>query len=227
MLLPARARWQAGTRYMTVLLAGATGLVGSRVLDLLFAAGTAVVAVTRRATGKSAATLTEVIVDFAALPPLPTAQVAICALGTTIRIAGSQAAFRAVDHDAVLAFARAAQVAGTTHFILISAVGASAASPVFYSRVKGEVERDCAALGFLRLDILQPGLILGPRAERRPAEALFQGLAPMLNPLLLGGFDKFAGIHADSIAAAIVALSSRSANGQFLHQNAAIRSLAK
>ena len=116
---------------MTVLIAGATGLVGSRVLVRLLATDTPVVAVARRSTGHNAAQLQEIIADFSSLPALPSADVAICTLGTTIRIAGSQAAFRAVDYDAVLAFAQAARAAGARHFILVSSVGASAASPVF------------------------------------------------------------------------------------------------
>ncbi len=203
---------------MTVLLAGATGLVGSRVLGL----HGDIVPVGRRATGVAG----EVVADFAALPPLPSARVAISALGTTIRAAGSQAAFRAVDHDAVLAFAKAAQAAGVRHFIVITAVGADASSGVFYARVKGEVERDLAALGFDRLDILQPGLILGPRAERRPVEALFQWLAPLLNPLLMGALSKFGGISADAVARAVAALCDRREPGRHVHQNRAIAALA-
>ena len=210
---------------MTVLLAGATGLVGSLVLDALVAAGVPVVAVTRRATGKSAPQLTEIIDDFAALPVLPRADVAVCALGTTIAKAGSQAAFRAVDYDAVLAFARAAKAAGVRQFILVSSVGSSAKSPVFYSRVKGEVERDVAGLGFARFDIIQPGLILGPRAERRPAEALFQAAAPVLGLLLWGAADRYAGIAAATVAGAIAALVGVKGAGQFVHQNSAMRGL--
>ena len=203
---------------MTLLLAGATGLVGSRVLALR----RDIVPVGRRATGVAG----EILADFAALPLLPPALVAISALGTTIRAAGSQAAFRAVDHDAVLAFARAAQAAGARHFIVITAVGADAASGVFYSRVKGEVERDLAALGFDRLDIVQPGLILGARAERRPVEALFQWLTPVLNPLLVGGLGKYGGIGADVVARAVAALCDRSEPGRFVHQNRGIAALA-
>lgn len=203
---------------MTILLAGATGLVGSRVLALRGG----IVPVGRRATGVAG----EIVADFAALPALPPALVAVSALGTTIRAAGSQAAFRAVDHDAVLAFARSAQAAGVRHFIVITAVGADAASGVFYSRVKGEVERDLAALGFDRLDILQPGLILGPRAERRPVEALFQALAPLLGPLLIGGLDKYGGIAADAVAQAIAALCDAREAGRFVHHNRAIAALA-
>jgi uncharacterized protein YbjT (DUF2867 family) len=203
---------------MNVLLAGATGLVGSRVLALLPAA----IPIGRRATGRAG----EVVADFFALPPLSPASVAISALGTTIRAAGSQAAFRAVDYVAVMAFARAAQAAGVTHFIVITAVGADAGSRVFYSRVKGEVERDLAALGFARLDIVQPGLIIGPRAERRPVEAFFQWLAPVLNPLLLGRLDEYGGIAADAVAAAIAALTKAGGSGRHVHRNRDLRRLA-
>ena len=203
---------------MTILLAGATGLVGSRVLALRHD----IVPVGRRATGVPG----EVVADFVALPALPPALVAVSALGTTIRAVGSQAAFRAVDHAAVLAFARAAQAAGVRRFIVITAVGADAASGVFYSRVKGEVERDLAALGFARLDILQPGLNVGPRAERRPVEALFQALAPLLAPLLLGDLSKYGGISADAVARAVAALCDRTEPGRHVHQNRAIAALA-
>ena len=203
---------------MTVLLAGATGLVGSRVLALR----PDIVPVGRRATGVAG----EILADFAALSPLPPALVAVSALGTTIRAAGSQAAFRAVDHDAVLAFARAAQAAGARHFIVITAVGADAASGVFYLRVKGEVERGLAALGFDRLDIVQPGLILGPRAERRPVEAFFQRLALLLSPLFVGTLGKYGAISADALARAVAALCDRSEPGRFVHQNPDIAALA-
>jgi uncharacterized protein YbjT (DUF2867 family) len=196
---------------MTILLAGATGLVGSRLLPLLPDA----IPVGRRATGRAG----EIVADFAALPTLPPATVAISALGTTIRAAGSQAAFRAVDYDAVMAFARAAQAVGATHFIVITAVGADAGSSVFYSRVKGEVERDLRALGFARLDIVRPGLILGPRAERRPVEALLQRITPLLNPLLVGTLGKYGGIPADTVAAAIAVLVGAGGIGLHVHHN--------
>jgi uncharacterized protein YbjT (DUF2867 family) len=203
---------------MTILLAGATGLVGSRVLALLPDA----VPVGRRPTGRAG----EIVADFTSLPPLPAADVAISALGTTIRAAGSRPAFRAVDYDAVLDFARAAKVAGVQHFIVITAVGAKADARVFYSHVKGEVERDLGKLGFARLDIVQPGLILGPRSERRPLESFFQWLTPLLNPLLVGSFDKYGGIGADTVAAAIAALARAGGGGRHVHQNRDLHRLA-
>ena len=104
------------------------------------------------------------MVDFAALPALPPAAVALCALGTTIRDAGSQAAFRAVDHDAVVAFARAAKAAGVRRFGMVSALGAEPRSSNFYSRVKGEAEAAVATLGFDAVVIARPSLLLGDRS---------------------------------------------------------------
>lgn len=163
-----------------------------------------------------------VVADFDDLPPLPEAQIAVCALGTTRAKAGSDAAFRAVDHDAVLAFARAAQAAGVTHFILVSSVGADPNSRLLYPRIKGEVEAALTAMAFTRLDILQPGLLIGPRAERRPVERFLQWAAPamdMVMPRAMGS------LPAGAVAGAILALISRGEPGVFRHTNRAIASL--
>ena len=116
------------------------------------------------------------IVDFAALPALPPATQAFCCLGTTLKVAGSQAAFRAVDLDAVLAFARAARQAGATRLAVVSALGANPQSASFYSRVKGEMEAAVAKLGFDCLVIARPSLLAGDRhtlgQAARPAEQL-------------------------------------------------------
>lgn len=104
------------------------------------------------------------VVDFAALPPLPHAEAAFCCLGTTIKVAGAQEAFRAVDLDAVLSFARAAQRAGVKRFAVVSSLGASEASPAFYNRIKGEMEAELGRLGFLRLVVARPSLLAGNRS---------------------------------------------------------------
>lgn len=119
-----------------------------------------------------------------AMPDLPRVDTAICALGTTMAVAGSQAAFRAVDYDAVLAFAQAARRAGAKRFGLISALGADAGSAVFYNRIKGEAEQAVSQLGFKHLVIARPSLLLGDRSAlgqaTRPTEAFAQWLAPVL-----------------------------------------------
>jgi uncharacterized protein YbjT (DUF2867 family) len=127
-------------------------------------------------------------VDFAALPPLPAAGQAWCCLGTTLRQAGSRAAFRAVDFDAVLAFARAAQAAGARRFAVVSSLGASARALGFYSRVKGEMEAAVAALGFDSVVIARPSLLVGDRAAlgqpARTAEYLALRLGAPLAALM-------------------------------------------
>lgn len=211
---------------MTVLLAGATGLVGGKLLSGLLAKGQPVVCVGRRASGTVHPQLVDMLVDFAALPPLPQAETAICALGTTIATAGSRDAFRAVDHDAVLAFLLASRKAGARHAVLITAVGSDPAAAAFYSRVKGEAEVGARAMGFEQLDLIRPGLILGARAESRPMEDLMQRLAPVLNPLLVGGLTQFGAIPARTIATAIIRLSGTAVPGVHIHGNTQLRQLA-
>ena len=171
------------------LLAGASGLVGGRLLQHLLAdpAFERVIALGRRVPPIAHPKLDARVVDFAALPPVAATD-ASCCLGTTLRKAGSRAAFRLVDHDHAVAFAAMARAGGATRYGLVSSVGADAGSGTFYLQVKGEVEQAVAALGFAGLVICRPGLLLGPRAERRPAEALAQRLAPLLNPLLPGRY---------------------------------------
>lgn len=150
-----------------VIIAGATGLVGRDILAGLLAdpAVTVVHSLGRRKPAVQHPKLTAHVVDFAALPALPPADEVYLALGTTIKVAGSQAAFRAVDHDANLAVATAALAAGTKRAGLVSAMGADTGSKVFYSRVKGELEEALAKLPFEGLVIARPSLLAGNREE--------------------------------------------------------------
>jgi uncharacterized protein YbjT (DUF2867 family) len=106
----------------------------------------------------------------------------ICATGTTIKKAGSQEAFRSVDHDLPLSFARLAQQAGAQNFALVSSIGASVDSFFLYARVKGELERDVRQIGFHSLTILRPGIIEGQRDETRRAESLALKAFPCARP---------------------------------------------
>ncbi len=148
-----------------VIIAGATGLVGGRILaGLLADPGVAAVhSLGRKALAVQHPKLTAHVVDFAALPALPAADEVYLALGTTIKIAGSQAAFRAVDFDANLAVAKAALAAGAKRVGLVSAMGADSRSSVFYSRVKGELEDALAQLPFEGLVFARPSMLVGDR----------------------------------------------------------------
>lgn len=149
----------------SVLLAGASGLIGRELLQGLLedASVTAVHLLVRRTLPIRHAKLSQLVADFGALPALPPIDEAFIALGTTIKVAGSQEAFRAVDFDAVLATAQAAKVAGAKRLGVVSAMGADASSRIFYNRIKGETERALAALGFETLVIARPSLLVGDR----------------------------------------------------------------
>lgn len=168
----AAPRFAIAKRRRTAAVAGATGLVGRALVEALLSnSGVGEVHVLvrrelpewRKRTG-----LTQHVVDYAAgeagLAGLPPLDDAFCCLGTTIKTAGSRAAFRAVDFDAALTFARAARAAGATRLGLVSALRADAGSSVFYNRVKGELEKAVATLGYDSVLIARPSLLLGDRS---------------------------------------------------------------
>ena len=174
-----------------VMVAGATGLVGREVLAGLLADRRygAVHTLGRKPPSQKHSKLTAHVVDFARLPTLPRLDDAYIALGTTIKVAGSQAAFRAVDLDAVIAAAQAARAAGATRLGVVSAMGADARSAIFYNRIKGEAEDALRTLGFDSLVIARPSMISGDRAAlgqpgrsgehfALPLMALFKPLIP-------------------------------------------------
>jgi uncharacterized protein YbjT (DUF2867 family) len=193
----------------TALVAGASGLVGGLLLDALLEDPLyrEVCSLGRRPLPRQHPKLVQRTVDFARLEgeALPASDEAFCCLGTTIKKAGSQEAFRAVDHDAVLAFAKAARQAGAKRFLVVTALGADPRSRVFYNRVKGEVEQALQGVGFESLVILRPSLLLGERAESRPGEHVAIVLSKALGPLLrpFGGRP----IEARTVARAMRALA--------------------
>ena len=173
---------------MKLLLLGATGLVGSHVLDMAIADERIdeVIAPTRRPIPERAG-LVAPLVDFDSLPedaPWWRAEAVVCALGTTMRKAGSRKAFCRVDHHYPLQAARIARGHGVPTFVLNSAMGADPHSRYFYNRVKGELERDLRQAGFESLTFVRPGLISGEREEfrlaERVAEVALKAAAPVL-----------------------------------------------
>jgi uncharacterized protein YbjT (DUF2867 family) len=173
----------------TLLLVGATGLVGQEVLRQALADASIerVIAPTRRALELRHARLENPTVDFDALPTTAAwwqVDAVICTLGTTIKKAGSQAAFRKVDYEYPLAVARGARAHGAGAYALTSSMGAKATSRTFYLRTKGETERDLVTCGYPSLTLVRPSLIGGERGERRWEEALGLKLFAALGPVL-------------------------------------------
>lgn len=233
------SRDAAGQR--SLLLAGATGLVGGLVLRELLADASfagSIVAPTRHELALRDARLITVMQDFsrtgsdgevgAAIDQQPQAALScyISCLGTTIKTAGSRAAFIAVDRELVLRLAKVAFEHGARHAVVVSSAGASRQSANFYLRVKGEVEDAMAGIGFDRVDILRPGLLLGTRKEKRSGEAIAQVLAPLSNLLLLGTLRRYRAVAAEAVAGAIVKLTEETAPGHFIHEHDSIMALA-
>lgn len=210
---------------MRVAMIGATGLVGRQLWPLLQSRHHLLV-LGRRASGAER----EKVAPMDEWPALLSGEhldVAISTLGSTRKAAGSWEAFEAVDRHAVLAFAEAARQAGAKHFLLVSSSGADPNSRNSYLRLKGQVEEAVVSLGFERVDIVRPGLLLGHRQERRLAEGMGQALAPVLNLLLRGPLDRYSGIDAGLVARALALLADEKQPGRYRHHNRQIRALAR
>jgi len=196
----------------TALVAGATGLIGNYVLQLLLADDTwaRVVTVGRRLTPNTHEKLEQRVLDLGeleAVSDLPHTDDVFCCLGTTIKRAGSQPAFRRVDHAFVVGLGRAGLRAGASQFLLISAIGADPASRVFYSRVKGETENAIGRLHYKSTQIFRPSLLLGKRQEFRIGERIAMRAAPLFSLALIGRLRRYRPIEAETVARAMVNLA--------------------
>lgn len=206
-----------------MVIAGATGLIGAAAIDAALARGWRVIALVRDpAKVATRAGLETIKADFDDLSPLADQLKAAApkaffsALGTTIRIAGSQAAFAKVDRDYVAAFARLGIAAGAQKFALVTAVGADAASGNFYLRTKGEAEAAVRGAGFDHVEIARPSFLIGARAEHRPGEGLAVPISQALSPFLIGGLAKYRPIAGATVARALVAGLERPETGVFV-----------
>jgi len=210
---------QSGIR---VLLAGATGLVGSRCLAQLLADAdiSQVVALSRRPLEQRHPKLSVRIVDFEHLREqagVIEADAALCCLGTTYRASGSPEAFAKVDHIYVVELAKLAAARGVSRFVLVSAVGADASSPVFYNRLKGRAETEISDLPFEAVHLLRPSLLLGERPEPRPIEDWSKQLAPFWSLFAWGPFSAYRPVQAEAVAAKMVELAKSRSEGIHVH----------
>lgn len=195
---------------MKIVLWGATGLIGSACLRLLLEDSrvSAVVAPTRKSLNVTHPRLANPVVNFDSLGNLTVllvgATASICCLGSTIKQAGSREAFHKVDYGYTLAAAQLCREAGIPHWLQVSAIGASSRSPVFYSRVKGEMETALKALKFGALSIYHPSMLMGDRPEHRPLEEIGIKVTRVINPLMVGPLKPYRGIEDQTLARALV-----------------------
>jgi uncharacterized protein YbjT (DUF2867 family) len=210
----------------TALVAGATGLIGRQLLALLQedAHYARVKVISRNPLPVAHAKLENLVTDFDRLSELGSqlkADEVFCCLGTTIRQAGSQRAFRKVDFEYPLELARLTKQAGARAFLLVSALGANKNSRIFYNRVKGEVEEAVGQVGFETLHIFRPSLLLGSRTEKRPGEdaaKIFYFLFGWMVPL------KYKAIDSAKVARAMVQVASQQQAGVFIHESGQLQS---
>ncbi len=202
----------------TLLVLGGSGLVGQQIIALATAHPQVecIIAPTRKPL-PAHPKLSNPIVDYMHLPVDASwwrADAALCSLGTTRKQAGSDAAFRTIDHDYVIASARLAHTAGTPVFIYNSSLGANAAAGSLYLRVKGETEQDLAELGFATLSVVRPSLLDGgPRLDFRPAEAVSLWFARILAPLIP---NRHRAVPTRDVAAAMLAEALAARPGKYI-----------
>ena len=205
------------TNVRVALVAGATGLVGQAILAHLLADQrySTVHVVGRRAPvvqhPKLISHISASLTDWAC----PAVDDVFIALGTTIKVAGCQAAFKAIDFDAVVAVARGAKIAGATRLAVVSAMGASAQSAVFYNQVKGQMEEAVSQLGFEKLVIARPSLLAGDRDSLKQPERVAEKLSlvafKLLKPLI---HVNYRSVSASSVAQAMVVALQTAAAGK-------------
>ena len=214
------------TANWTALLAGATGLVGRECLRLLARDKRVaeVRALVRRPLPADSLgpRVRECRADFDRLHEHPDwfqVDKVFCALGTTIRQAGSQEQFRRVDYEYPLAVAKAARAHGASNLLLVSALGADSGSSVFYNRVKGELEEAVQALGYSSVTIARPSILLGDREEPRFGEEVAKRVGWLVPP-------RWRPVHARQVSSALVKAAHTNAPGVQVLENAALRAAA-
>jgi uncharacterized protein YbjT (DUF2867 family) len=186
----------------TALLIGATGLTGGLLLDLLLASDeySKVFIYVRKSIQKQHPKLVEQIINYDTIDTSVEADDVFCCLGTTIKIAKTKEAFAKVDLHYPLKIASLQQKAGSKQFLVVSAMGASTRSSIFYSRTKGLMEEGLTKIGFESLYIFRPSFIVGDRKEERIGEKIGIILFTILSPLMIGGLQNYLPVKAADIA---------------------------
>ena len=189
-----------------ILILGSTGLVGSSCLDILIEKKevSQVICLGRRHPHIRHPKVESHLVDFTEIDLWPKeyfhVDATICCLGTTIKKAGSQQNFKALELDQTLRIAKHSHIQGCDKFLLVSSMGADPQSKIFYLKTKGQIEEQIKQLNFRSLTILRPSLLLGKRAENRPGEIIGKFLMTPFSKINTPGFNRFRPIEAGDVA---------------------------
>ena len=216
----------------SALIAGATGLVGTELLHVLLESPRyeQVKILVRKPIDVIHPKLKQITTDFDQLENYQSyfeVDDVFCCLGTTIKKAGSQEAFRTVDYDYPVKLAFMAQTAGVQNFLVISALGANANSKVFYSRTKGQLEKQLKEINLKALHIFQPSLLLGNRKEFRLGEKMATLFSPVFSLLMVGKMKRYKPITARRVALAMYKRAQTTLSGPFVYPSDQIIELSK
>ncbi|WP_432708764.1 oxidoreductase [Pedobacter sp.] len=209
---------------MKAVLLGASGLIGSSLLKQLLENPhfTEVLILVRKPLDLQHPKLTVLVVDFDKLREYAEklkVDVVFCCLGTTKKKTPNQEDYRKIDYQYPLDMAWIAYTNGASQYHLVSAMGANPHSSIFYSRLKGEVERDLKTVPFKTIHIYRPSLLDGKRKEQRFGEELMIYVMRVINPLLIGGLRKYRSVKIEKVAAAMLRQSLTDKKGIFIHQS--------
>ncbi len=205
----------------TALVAGSTGLIGGQLLELLLKDDgySKIIAISRKNLTIAHPKLINVVCKLSELSNHRDelkADDVFCCLGTTMKVAKSKEAFRAVDFDAPLALAKISNENGARNFLFISALGANKNSSIFYNQIKGEAEQSIQQIGFNTCHIFRPSLLMGPRKEQRSGEEaaiIFYKIFSWLIP------KKYLAIESIKVARAMLSFAKREQSGFFIHES--------
>ena len=212
------------------IISGASGLIGKNLLTQLLNSTyySEVLVIVRKTLNIEHDKLKELIVDFDHIDQYSAeivGDIVFCCLGTTNSKTPDKAQYRKIDYQYPLDIGAIAQNNGVTAYHLVSAMGADVNSSIFYSKTKGEVERDLKAIPFKSIYIYRPSLLDGNREEKRMAEKIMIGLMRFLNPLLMGGLKKYRSIKIETVASAMLKESLTDKKGIFIYSSDQIEAL--
>jgi len=213
------------------IVAGASGLIGSSLLDVLLQSSEYedIVILLRKELPLKHKKLKQILVNFDELNNYAAeinGDVIFCCLGSTKKKTPDSAVYYKIDHDYPVQLGKIALANGIKQYHLISALGANAASSNFYIKMKGETEKDVTAIGLKCLHIYRPAILTGERKESRLAERIAIGLFKLIDPLLIGGLKKYRSIPAKTVATAMYKQSLLNQEGVFIHPSEEIKQLS-
>lgn len=213
----------------SALLLGSTGLVGSELLEQLKPHYDRIIVLTRKLDRTATAPIEQHMVDFNKLDDVADlfkVDDVYCCLGTTIRVAKTQEAFREVDYTYPLKAAQLAKAANANQFLIVTAMGADPRSSIFYSRVKGELEQSLLELSLPSLHIFRPSLLLGQRKQLRIVERIAIAMNPLLRFIMSGPLRRYRPIHASIVARGMWAAARSNSYGSHIYSSHEIEQLA-